>query len=483
MADLPRKTLKVFGGNPEDPLIDQSSNTGIFGSREANSGSESTKSNDIELIQNQDGGNRWEKGWDLATIGFERLPPAEEMEGIHRVISYSAAYLLQKGASEFDSGTIYFVNDIVRRPDLLDLYASIGNNNNAALPTTAGFSDANWKFLDDLGKPAGTFIEKLDFTTVGATAFPIPTDMTERGYIDVIVVGGGSGGNNNAFGVAGFGGSSSFGVLLSVGQTLSPGFASNSRTISSGSVGSNGDMNIQGGSAGSGFFQAGGSGNNQGRSITLGGSSGSSIFSGSTQFGAVLDGVASTIVGLPPAGFIPFGAGGVVTNLTEQTDTIGGTGAGASIKRVSFEDLTSIKMVQETTTPADDLTASDKFDLSTITFADNKLTTKDLSGNIGTLLGVGAGEMSILANEIGFSSVFNSGSPLDFQSAGNLAGIAAVIQAAGTNLKVVELSNTLVFSLDPINTNVSITVGVGGTSQGSNITNGTQGIVQLKRYR
>jgi len=181
MPDLPRKTLKVFGGIPNDPA-GESANTGIFGSREADGGGQSNLSNDIEFIQNQDSGNKWEKGWFEATIGFTRLPPAEEMEGIHRVISYSAAYLLQKGISEYDAGTTYFTGDITRRDsaEKLDLYSSrIDDNINNALPTK-GFSNENWKFLDDFGNLVGTFIENVNFTATGDSDWTTPTTLQHQ---------------------------------------------------------------------------------------------------------------------------------------------------------------------------------------------------------------------------------------------------------------------------------------------------------------
>ncbi len=495
MPDLPRKTLKVFGGIPGD-TGKESDNTGIFGSRQANLGSQSDISDDIEFIQNQDGGDRWEKGWNEATIGFNRLPPGEEMEGIHRVVSYSAAYLLQKGVPEYDDGTSYFTGDIVRNNTGtgLDLYASrVDSNFNNALPPK-GFSNSNWKFLDDLDNPVGSFIEDVDFTT--DTTFPIPTDMTERGYIDVMVIGGGSGGNNTTIGVAGFGGSSAFGSLAIVGPTTAPDFQTNFRRIRSGSVGTEGDINIQGGSAGSGFFQDGGSGNNQGRSITLGGKSGSSIFSGSTQFGAVLDGALSIATDPPPSGFVPYGSGAIVIDMTEQTDTIGGTGAGTSIKRVSFQDLTSIKMRPSSGAgPTTDLTDPSRFNFLTTTFTNGQLKTEVLSGaQITTILSTANGIMDILANEIGFSSIFSGSERLNFSTApkNDLAGIVSVIntEVSGApsllHVTASEDGGALVLELISNNTNITVSVGAGGTSLGNigvNILNGTQGIVKIRRFR
>lgn len=106
MANLSRKTAKIFGetatttGN--DPEIGQ------FGSAKAGT---YVGTNDIDTIQALPA---WSNGWVDAVTPTQQFPPLPEMTGVHKVLSYQNAYLLQKGIAEWDAGTTYYIGDLAK---------------------------------------------------------------------------------------------------------------------------------------------------------------------------------------------------------------------------------------------------------------------------------------------------------------------------------------------------------------------------------
>ena len=135
MAKITRKKQKVFALN--------ASNTGQFGSAQAGS---QTLSTDPDVIQQL---TAWSNGWNDAVISGEDLPTLEEMQGIQYVVTRQLGYLLQEGIAEYDVGTEYHANSIVKKPATYELYGSIINTNvGNALGSQA--DNANWKYLGDL---------------------------------------------------------------------------------------------------------------------------------------------------------------------------------------------------------------------------------------------------------------------------------------------------------------------------------------------
>ena len=139
MAKLPRKTQKVFAAG--------ASNNGQFGSAQTGT---KVLSNDIATLQALSAFNT---GWLQAVISGERLPTLEEMQALHYITTSQIAYIFQEGIPEYDSGTTYYQNSVVKKTGTYELYGSlIDNNTGNALGSQA--DTANWKYLGTLGGPA-----------------------------------------------------------------------------------------------------------------------------------------------------------------------------------------------------------------------------------------------------------------------------------------------------------------------------------------
>lgn len=135
MAKITRKTQKVFAGS--------ASNNGQFGSAQVGTKVTSTDPDVIQQLA------AWASGWNSATISAQRLPTLEEMQGIQYVVTRQLAYILQEGIPEWDAGTSYYINSIVKKAGTYQIYGSVINDNlNNALP--AAVTDANWQYLGDL---------------------------------------------------------------------------------------------------------------------------------------------------------------------------------------------------------------------------------------------------------------------------------------------------------------------------------------------
>ena len=103
MTKLNRVTAKIFGetasASGNDPEIGQ------FGSAKAGTYNGTT---DVATIQ---GLSAWSNGWIDAVTPTQQFPPLPEMTGVHKVLSYQEAYLLQQGIPEWDAGTTYYENN------------------------------------------------------------------------------------------------------------------------------------------------------------------------------------------------------------------------------------------------------------------------------------------------------------------------------------------------------------------------------------
>ena len=160
---IPRKTQKIFAGS--------AANNGQFGS--AQLGTKVTTT-DIATIQAL---SAWDTGWNSATISSLQLPPLEEMQGVQYVETTQIAYLLQEGIAEYDAGTHYFQNSIVKQVGTTKLYKSKTDDNvgNALTDTV------NWQFLLDLANPesniiwGGTAGGTANAITITSTLSALPT--------------------------------------------------------------------------------------------------------------------------------------------------------------------------------------------------------------------------------------------------------------------------------------------------------------------
>ena len=127
MTNLSRKTAKIFGETASTTGIDPE--IGQFGSAKAGT---YVGTNDIDTIQSLPA---WSNGWIDAVTPTQQFPTLPEMTGVHNVLSYQEAYLLQKGVAEWDSDTTYYTNDYCRVNDTI--YYSLQDNNTNHNPSTA----------------------------------------------------------------------------------------------------------------------------------------------------------------------------------------------------------------------------------------------------------------------------------------------------------------------------------------------------------
>lgn len=157
MAKITRKTQKIFGGN--------SSNNAQYGSARAGT---FVFDNDPDVIQALPA---WESGINAATVSGQNLPALEEEQGVTFVATRQIAYILQEGIAEYDSGTEYHINSVVKMAGTVVIYASVADNN-AGNP----LSDVTkWKRLCDLAT-----VQPLNNYT--AVTDPTVNDDITQGY-------------------------------------------------------------------------------------------------------------------------------------------------------------------------------------------------------------------------------------------------------------------------------------------------------------
>lgn len=120
MAILARKTQKIFA----------SSNTGgtdfgnvTFGSNQAGT---PAASNDVAVLQSL---AAYTVGWEDATLSGENLPVLGEDQALHYIETYQIAYLFQEGIAEYDAGTEYRINSVVKKAGTVDIYKSLTDAN------------------------------------------------------------------------------------------------------------------------------------------------------------------------------------------------------------------------------------------------------------------------------------------------------------------------------------------------------------------
>lgn len=133
MARLRRVTNKIFGSTASttgDPST--GAEIGQFGSAKAGT---YNATSDVEQIQAL---SAYEKGWIDAVIPNQQYPTLPEMTGVGKVLSYQTGYVMQEGICEWDSGTEYCKNSIVKYvPETITYSAS------ADIGASTGITDAS----------------------------------------------------------------------------------------------------------------------------------------------------------------------------------------------------------------------------------------------------------------------------------------------------------------------------------------------------
>lgn len=132
MAKITRVTAKIFGETADATLADPE--IGQFGSAKAGTYNGTA---DVATIQ---GLAAWSNGWVAAVTPTQQFPPLPEMTGVHKVLSYQNAYLLQQGIPEWDSATTYYTNGFCAKGG--KLYVSLTDNN---LNNDPASDTVNWK--------------------------------------------------------------------------------------------------------------------------------------------------------------------------------------------------------------------------------------------------------------------------------------------------------------------------------------------------
>lgn len=171
MARLTRVTNKVFGATAsiaDDPLYGPQ--IGQFGSAKAGTYNATA---DVATIQ---GLSAWGNGWIDAVIPNQQYPTLPEMTGFGKVVTHQTGYILQEGIPEWDAGTTYYKNSIVK-------YASNTSTPNA----TASIGDSTG--ITDASVDTDTFISQISidgnytFTYNGSTWLynEIATNLTLYG--------------------------------------------------------------------------------------------------------------------------------------------------------------------------------------------------------------------------------------------------------------------------------------------------------------
>ena len=125
MAKLDRKTQKIFGASSPASEI-----TAFATTLEDNP----TFTKDIDEIQN----TAFEEGWFEETDNGNQRPFAEDRNSVDYTVTRQLAYILQAGLAEWDAGTDYHLNGLVRVDN--QLYISLQNNNINNNPV----SSPNW---------------------------------------------------------------------------------------------------------------------------------------------------------------------------------------------------------------------------------------------------------------------------------------------------------------------------------------------------
>lgn len=142
MAKLPRIFNRLFASQAGATEV------GEFGSLALGSPTTTTSETAMQGLA------PWVNGWNAAILGSSS-PAIEDMNALHRVLSYQLGYLMQAGIAEWDPQTIYFIGSYCTEVSTGKLYRSIADNNvNNALS-----DPTKWFNMEENYVPAGTIIE------------------------------------------------------------------------------------------------------------------------------------------------------------------------------------------------------------------------------------------------------------------------------------------------------------------------------------
>jgi len=144
MAKLTRKTQKLFAKN-----VDK----GVFGSFKDGT---PTTTTDLDLIQSSDYLNGWIEGY--KDNNGDKQAAIEEQNALKYVNDYQNAYLLQEGIAEYDAGTEYHIDSMVKENGTGLIYKSLINTN-----IGQALSDASkWRKLGNLDQANNVVIVKQE---------------------------------------------------------------------------------------------------------------------------------------------------------------------------------------------------------------------------------------------------------------------------------------------------------------------------------
>ena len=124
MAEIPRKTQKIFGS-----ALVAEGNVEQFGSLVAGA---PVFSKDPAVIQAL---TAYLNGWSAGVVG-NRSPVLEELNGLFLLLTQQLAYIFQSGVPEWDPDTEYFIGNLARIPGTSIICASLSNSNIGNDPAT-----------------------------------------------------------------------------------------------------------------------------------------------------------------------------------------------------------------------------------------------------------------------------------------------------------------------------------------------------------
>ncbi len=171
MARLTRYTQNIFGTNSGFQQMGQ------FGS--VTSPVYTTNIATIQALA------AWTTGWYAAVTG-QNAAAIQDMNAVHYVLAYQLAYLMQVGVAEWDSGTTYFIGDIVQDGTGV-LYVSNANTNlNNAITNNPSF----WQLqsLTATTAPVSVTVPSGYSGVIGKTTVPSGVTYTVAGNLNVAQV-------------------------------------------------------------------------------------------------------------------------------------------------------------------------------------------------------------------------------------------------------------------------------------------------------
>ena len=158
MAKITRKTQKIFGG---DYILDGAqTEIAVFGSKKDGAPAYSV---DPDAIQSAN----YSQGWNDAVLtsldGLKKMPLLQDSNALFYVLSRNLAYLNQAGIAEYDSNTVYYINDICRDVGTTNIYKSITDDNTGNVLTDS----VNWESLGSLES-----LKQATTTSTGVSYLP-----------------------------------------------------------------------------------------------------------------------------------------------------------------------------------------------------------------------------------------------------------------------------------------------------------------------